>query len=60
MKRYILFGFDDYYPSGGWSDFLYAGDSIEECKEHTLKLKWNAKNNYQIVDTIIGEIVYEN
>lgn len=33
MKRYLLFGYDQYYPGGGWSDFIKASDDLEELKK---------------------------
>lgn len=32
MKRYLLFAGDDYYPSGGFEDFITDADSIEELQ----------------------------
>lgn len=32
MKRYLLFGGNNYYPLGGWGDFKESFDSIEEAK----------------------------
>jgi hypothetical protein len=32
MKRYLLFAGDNYYPTGGWEDFICDGDSIEELQ----------------------------
>lgn len=34
MKRYLLFAYDDYYPSGGWNDFKGSFDSVEEAKSN--------------------------
>ena len=31
MKRYALFGGLDYYPGGGWEDFIGTFDTIEEA-----------------------------
>ena len=33
MKRFLLFGYDDYYPTGGMDDFVNSFDSLEECVE---------------------------
>ncbi len=32
MKRWLLFAFDDYYPSGGIDDLLSAHDTLEEAE----------------------------
>jgi hypothetical protein len=34
VRRYLLFGGNCYYPSGGWVDFQGAFDSIEEAMEY--------------------------
>ena len=31
MKRYLLFAGDDYYPAGGWGDFVDSYDSVAEA-----------------------------
>jgi hypothetical protein len=33
IKRYIVFGFDRYYPNGGFNDCLGSYDSMEEIDE---------------------------
>ena len=33
LKRYLLFAFDNYYPSGGWSDFRGDFETLEEALE---------------------------
>lgn len=33
MKRYLLFGYDNYYPSGGQHDVVDSFDSLDELKE---------------------------
>ena len=54
MKRFLLFTFDDYYPSGGWDDFTSAHDTEVEA----LVAAANAKrDNWQIVDTTIMMVV---
>ena len=32
MKRFLVFGGEDYYPHGGWGDFIDSFDTIEEAK----------------------------
>jgi len=49
MKRYLLFGFDGYYPSGGWWDFLGDFDSEEDCVKGSKPHDWE---EFQIVDTV--------
>ena len=31
MKRYMLFAYAGYYPSGGWNDFRGSFDSVDEA-----------------------------
>ena len=31
MKKYMLFGGWEYYPAGGWADFLGDYDTLEEA-----------------------------
>jgi hypothetical protein len=52
MKRYLLFAGDDYYPAGGFEDFIKDFDSIEDAENclPTLSFDW-----YQIVDQETGE-----
>jgi len=33
MKRFLVFGFDSYYPSGGARDFLAAFDTLNQALE---------------------------
>ena len=56
MKRYLMFGFDTYYPGGGMNDFLFDFDNVDEMKE---KIKeYNDKHwkceNYNALDTKTG------
>ena len=56
VKKYLVFMFDDYYPGGGWNDFVNSFDSIEEGK----KVIWDEKqDNSQIVDSHTGEIIFQ-
>lgn len=31
MKRFALFGAEDFYAGGGWRDFIQSFDSVEEA-----------------------------
>lgn len=33
MDTFLLFGGRNYYPSGGWQDFLFSG-TLQECKDY--------------------------
>ncbi len=56
MKRYLLFKFDQYYPSGGWKDFKGAFDTIKEAKD----IKTYSYEFFQIVDSDNGCVVESN
>lgn len=47
MKRYILFGFDQYYPGGGVNDILQVFDGEDEL-EYEEKRKYY--DYYQVMD----------
>ena len=34
MKKYLLFGGDNYYPSGGWYDFVEDFEELWEIYAH--------------------------
>lgn len=48
MKRYMLFGFDTYYPGGGLHDFKLDFESKEEFFEKFTSDIWDY---YQVLDT---------
>lgn len=54
LKRFLLFTYDDFYPSGGWNDFKGSFDTLEEAKEAR-----KASSSYycNIIDTETGEDV---
>jgi len=49
MKRFAGFSFEEYYPGGGWCDFVDSYDTLEEAMASTCN---------QIVDLSSGKIVY--
>lgn len=55
MKRYAVFGFEGYYPSGGWNDFLESFDTVEEALK---RAKESFYSNVQVVDLLTGEQHY--
>jgi hypothetical protein len=36
---FLLFAGDDFYPGGGWTDFVARFDSLEEAKEFIVQNK---------------------
>lgn len=47
MKRYLLFAWDQYYPSGGWNDFIGCFDSFEEAQQFLSNINCD---EWQIID----------
>ena len=52
--RYLLFGYDNYYPSGGWNDFIKGSDDLEELKTFKPEFK---NDYYHIVYLEKGEVI---
>lgn len=52
MKRYAMFAYDVYYPSGGWGDFKGSYDTIEEAETAG---KNSGCDNFDVVDLTTGE-----
>lgn len=58
MKRFAVFGFDDYYPYGGMDDFLGSFDTRKEAKEFIQEHRTKKdglgfaikRDNYEIAD----------
>lgn len=63
MKRYLLFGYSDYYPDGGWHDFIESFDTLDEAKNHgySVRVEVDASevNNFHVFDIVEKIIVYE-
>jgi hypothetical protein len=58
MKRYIVFMYDNFYPTGGWHDYLGRYDTKEEAKEAGLAAQTKTGRDYvDIVDLETNEIV---
>lgn len=56
MKRFLVFAFDVYYPSGGWHDFVSAHDTIEEAMQAVFA---TGKIDYvEVVDLEAQRVVY--
>lgn len=34
MKRFVIFSGDEYYPRGGWEDFVGSTDTLSEAMDH--------------------------
>jgi hypothetical protein len=64
MKRFLLFGFPEYYPGGGASDLIGDFDTFEEAVAH---MNGDVKDlgggftrpnqdHYHILDTDTGDV----
>lgn len=59
MKRYLLFTFAQYEPSGGWNDFNSSYDSLERALVAAAK-RDHSMERFQILDTKTWLIVADD
>jgi len=60
MKRYLLFTFSNYYPCGGFEDYIDIFDTIEEAYNYWINIPSIDRHcNCQIVDYQTLQIVQE-
>lgn len=64
MKRFALFAYDTYYPTGGWNDFVDWFESVEAAVEAVNQEKppaprWRSEwpDNKMLIDLLNGEDV---
>ena len=56
MGRYLLFGFDMYYPSGGLNDLITAFDDAKNVNALLSDLEFELERQfYQVFDTKTGK-----
>jgi len=55
IKRYIVFGYNHYYPGGGWTDYLESFDLKEDAEEF---IKNQSNDMYDLIDSETGENSY--
>lgn len=60
MKQYLLFGGRDYYPAGGWEDFIASSDELYDLVIHAKMLLIENIDWCQIVFSGTGVIVGEH
>lgn len=54
---FLLFMFDDYYPSGGWNDFTSQHETLAEAQDaYAVRKSWGSRGH--IVDMSTREIVW--
>ena len=61
MKRYILFRFGNFYPSGGMNDVEGHYDTLEEATDYVDECRseyvdWG--EHYHILDTVTRKTIY--
>lgn len=59
IKRYWLFAYRDYYPSGGMNDLDSMHDTIEEAKKMASYRERHSADWYDILDATTATIVSE-
>ena len=57
MKRYMLFAFNCFAPSGGMFDFIGPYDAVEECFEVFEDCDHNYDNTIQIYDMQLEKVI---
>jgi len=58
-KRFLLFAYNDYYPSGGMSDANESYNSLAEAKEAIIKDSLDKLDHCYVYDRIEGLTVFE-
>lgn len=57
MKKFVLFQYEGYYPTGGLGDVTGSFDTLEEAKEAVTKKR---KDTNEVVDRDTWEIVWSD
>lgn len=53
-KMFLVFAGEDYYPSGGWNDFVGSYPTLHEAKEAAVKQR---RDWWHIVDlTVMADV----
>lgn len=68
VSRYVVFGFDAYYPAGGWFDYVGWRDTVEEaaqlCRDKvtgTGELTWMHQTDFaHVVDLGTNKVVWKD
>ena len=56
-EKYLLFGYDWYYPQGGMLDFFKSYDTLEEVLDRLSTQKLSTIFDWQIYDTDTKAII---
>lgn len=64
-RRYLVFGYPDYYPNGGSTDLMLMTNSLQEavdCIENDLDPGYSGRvygnDNYEILDAVEGKFCF--
>jgi len=57
LRQFLLFAGANYYPAGGWDDYIDSFDSVEDAKAHvdaqaSMRFDW-----WHVIDMTTGEEV---
>lgn len=55
-KRFLLFQYDQYYPSGGWSDLSGSFNTVEEAR---ICAKKELRTTNEVIDLETGYVVWD-
>ena len=55
--KYLLFAGENYYPSGGASDFIAAFDSVDDAKAHAEQQQY--KHDWAHIASFDGQTLQE-
>lgn len=54
-KLVFLFGWDKFYPDGGFNDWIGSYSTVDEARADMVR-QFNSSGGYQIVDVINGNV----
>lgn len=57
MNQFVLFAGDNYYPGGGWQDFVDSYDTVEEAVAAGKPDEDDWGKWYHVIDITTGERV---
>lgn len=56
--RFLIFGYDEYYPQGGMTDLVDSVDNIEEAIDYVTKhISNRTRDYYEVYDRVEGKEV---
>ena len=58
-KRYLVFAYGNYYPTGGWSDLYAQCDTLEEARAARMRAFSDGNDCVDVIDLFTGADVGE-